>query len=370
MTSPEYWSRLLIALSILGAVLATLFYLLRLYSHHLSAGKLDAGDVFLGLGLILSYGITITTIIGACKFWPPSQVCIKISIIILLRRLLGTVKRVDLLTSFLLVFTAAWGLAALLANTFQCWPPQYFWDKGITGHCIKGQKVLFMTNGSISLLEDVILLSIPIATVWRLQMSAGRKALLTMLFALGGVVCVFSLMRLIEFRKYQTGNLTASGTKERVWTLLEIDIAIVCASVVLMPPLFKRCAHTCKCSYRPAKKPPTISECALFEDHWPFQKHCTNFSHDRCSEVRAQAYRTPSVEASERRTSIAMGDIRIETVIHRDVHDRDVLWSQTESTSFISGTQSVLPGKMGNWVDDMSNVDLTGVGFGRELKPM
>ena len=66
MTSPEYWSRLLIALSIVGAVVATLFYLLRLYRHCLGIGKLDAGDVFLGLGLVLSYGITITTVIGMC----------------------------------------------------------------------------------------------------------------------------------------------------------------------------------------------------------------------------------------------------------------------------------------------------------------
>lgn len=67
MTSPEYWSRLLIALSIAGAVVATLFYLLRLYSHCFSTEKFDASDVFLGFGLVLSYGITVTTVIGMCN---------------------------------------------------------------------------------------------------------------------------------------------------------------------------------------------------------------------------------------------------------------------------------------------------------------
>lgn len=67
MTSPEYWSRLLIALSITGAVVATLFYLLRLYIQCLGTGKLDVSDVFLGFGLVLSYGITITAVIGTCN---------------------------------------------------------------------------------------------------------------------------------------------------------------------------------------------------------------------------------------------------------------------------------------------------------------
>jgi hypothetical protein len=63
MYSPEYWSRLLIALSIAGAVLATLFFCPRLDNHYLSVGKLDIGDAFLGSGLVLYYGITVTTVI-------------------------------------------------------------------------------------------------------------------------------------------------------------------------------------------------------------------------------------------------------------------------------------------------------------------
>ncbi|KAE8395991.1 hypothetical protein BDV23DRAFT_178056 [Aspergillus alliaceus] len=390
MTTPEYWSRLLIALSIAGAVLATLFYFLRLCSHHLSAGSLDAGDIFLGLGLLLSYGITITTVIATFegvgedistlpaktarrvtmmfwitqKFWPPSQVCVKVSIIILLRRLLGTVKIVRSLTIFLIVFTVSWGLAALLANTFQCWPPQYFWNKDVDGYCIHGQKALFMATGAVSLLEDIVLLITPIAIVWRLQMSPRRKILVTILFAVGGVVCVCSLMRLIEFRDYHTGNLSESGTKERVWTLLEIDLAIVCASVVLMPPIFRRCAQSCKHRYHQSKGRLTASEYTEFEDYWPFQKHCTNFSQDRYSEVRAQAYRTPNTHKSERRMSIAPGEIRVETSINRCVDDRDALWPPARSMSLVSGTQMMLTREMRKWSDDMSNVDLTGVGFG------
>ncbi|KAE8154456.1 hypothetical protein BDV25DRAFT_135890 [Aspergillus avenaceus] len=389
MSSPDYWSRLLLALSIAGAVLATVFYILRLYSHSLSSNRLDAGDAFLGLGLLLSYGITITTVIAAVdgvgvdishlppktarrvtllfwitqKFWPPTQVCVKVSIIILLRRLLGTVEKVRSLTVSLLVFTVVWGLTALFSNIFQCWPPQYFWNKQMEGYCIRSQKALFMAMGSLSLLEDVVLLATPIVIVWRLQMAMQKKLLVTGLFSLGAVVCVFSLMRLVEFRDYQTGNLTATGTRERVWTLLEIDLAIVCASIVLMPPLIRHCLDKCRRRRRASSCVTNVSEYAEFLDRWPFSsKHCTNFSQDRCSEVRAQAYRTPVTEISEGRNPVAMGDIMVETAINRDVHDRE-MGLGAGTLSLASREPSTGARETWRWSDDMSNVNLAGVGF-------
>ncbi|KAE8345500.1 hypothetical protein BDV24DRAFT_178242 [Aspergillus arachidicola] len=360
MTSPEYWSRLLIALSTVGAVVATLFYLLRLYSQCLGTGKLDASDVFLGFGLVLSYGITIPTVI-AQEFWPASQVCIKLSIIMLLRRLLGSVTRVLSLTLFLAVFILAWGLATLVANTFQCWPPQYFWNQETGGRCISGEKALFIATGAVSFVQDIVLLAIPFAIVWRLQMEPRKKALLTILFGIGGIVCILSLMRLIEFRYYPTKNLTASGTRERIWTVLEIDIAIVCASVILMPPLFKRCTHTCWKTYHQITSRLTTTECTQVES-WPFQKHCTNFSQDGRSEVRSQAYPASATEVRDRRAEMAGGCIRVETTISRDIDDREVLWPQAGSSSLTSGIQATLAGNK-RLADDMSNVDFSGVGW-------
>lgn len=91
------------------------------------------------------------------------------------------------LTLFLAVFILAWGLAALVANTFQCWPLQYFWNQKTGGHCISGERALFMATGAVSFVQDVVLLAIPFAIVWRLQMEPRKKALLTILFGIGGM---------------------------------------------------------------------------------------------------------------------------------------------------------------------------------------
>lgn len=100
-------------------------------------------------------------------------------------------------------------------------------------------------------------------------------------------------------------------------------------------------------------------------ESWPFQKHCTNFSHDGRSEVRAQAYPASAAEVRDRRESMVGDLIRVETTISRDVHDREVLWPQAGTSSLTSGMLPTLAEEK-RMSDDMSNVDFSGVGFGSD----
>lgn len=64
MTDGNYWRVVLIAVPIVGAAIATIFFLLRLYSRHLTEKQLDIGDLLMFFGLLFSYGVTISTIVG------------------------------------------------------------------------------------------------------------------------------------------------------------------------------------------------------------------------------------------------------------------------------------------------------------------
>lgn len=68
----NYWPRTVIAVSIVGTVVATLSLLLRLYSRRLTNRRLDVSDLFMNLGLLVSYGVSICGIIGECA---PRLVC-------------------------------------------------------------------------------------------------------------------------------------------------------------------------------------------------------------------------------------------------------------------------------------------------------
>lgn len=251
-----YWKNVLTIVPIIGAGLATITYLLRLYGRRMKAVGLHLEDYLMGAGLIISYCVTafvvdskylsfilvlilypnILTIIAAfngvglpiaslpkderqrvqfvcCslydlhsmgtsnisqgswmiqKFWAPSMACVKISIVIFIKRLFSSIRAYVIVSNCLAGFIAAWALAALLTNIFQCTPVQYYYNKDLNGHCMSGQVQFFQVMGSIALVEDVIIFCLPIPVFWRLQVNRRQKLGLTLVFSLG-LLCVGSL---------------------------------------------------------------------------------------------------------------------------------------------------------------------------------
>jgi hypothetical protein len=208
-----YWKNVLTIVPIVGASLATVTYLLRLYSRRLTAAGFFLEDILMGIGLIISYCATAFVVETAFngvgiplknlphderyriqfgswmiqKFWAPSMAFVKISIVVFLKRLLGSVRLYATISNCLIAFIAIWALTAVLVNTFQCKPVQYYYDKSLKGHCMKGQVQFFQAMGSIALIEDVIILCLPIPIVWRLQITFRQKLALTVVFSLGGL---------------------------------------------------------------------------------------------------------------------------------------------------------------------------------------
>ncbi|OQE32939.1 hypothetical protein PENFLA_c001G10456 [Penicillium flavigenum] len=258
-----YWKNVLTIVPIIGAGLATITYLLRLYGRRLKAVGLHLEDYLMGAGLILSYCVTAFVVDTAFngvglpisslpkderqrvqfgswmiqKFWAPSMACVKISIVVFIKRLFSSIRAYVIISNCLAGFIATWALAALLTNIFQCTPVQYYYNKDLKGHCMSGQVQFFQVMGSIALVEDIIIFCLPIPVFWRLQVNRRQKVGLTLVFSLGLLVCIFSLMRLIEFRKFQLTDLAASSAKESIWTCLELDVAIICGCLPFLNPL-------------------------------------------------------------------------------------------------------------------------------------
>ena len=121
------------------------------------------------------------------KFWAPSMAFVKISIVVFIKRLFGSIRAYTIISYCLMVFIALWAITALLVNTFQCTPVQYYYDKDLDGHCMKGQVKFFQTMGSIALIEDVIILCLPLPVFWNLKINARQKIALMIVFSLGGL---------------------------------------------------------------------------------------------------------------------------------------------------------------------------------------
>jgi hypothetical protein len=66
----EYWKTVSVVVVLVFAGLATLAYALRMYAARISSGKFKVEDYLMGIGLLLSYGATVATILSTFGMSP------------------------------------------------------------------------------------------------------------------------------------------------------------------------------------------------------------------------------------------------------------------------------------------------------------
>ncbi|KAJ0426861.1 CFEM domain-containing protein [Aspergillus carlsbadensis] len=167
---------------------------------------------------------------------------IKSSMLLLYLRLFPS-KPLRLTVFITLGITIAWGTATFLAQLFSCSPIHYFWNKWDgehEGRCTD-HNVLLLAHAIVNIVLDVVVIAIPMPVLVRLHMSREKKVGMCVMFAVGIVVTVVSIFRLVEAVGF---NSTINPTKDFVpvgmWSLLEIDIGIMCACMPGIRALCKR----------------------------------------------------------------------------------------------------------------------------------
>jgi hypothetical protein len=83
--------------------------------------------------------------------------------------------------------TIGWVIAINGVSIFQCNPIKKAWlGPAIAGTCIN-LKASFIGNALPNILTDIAILCMPIAQVWKLQVSNAQRASLIFMFLLGGL---------------------------------------------------------------------------------------------------------------------------------------------------------------------------------------
>lgn len=113
------------------------------------------------------------------------QVFAKTSILLLYLRVF-TRRWFTIACNIGIVFMTLHGIAFILAVSFQCNPVESIWDPEVKGKCIDLTAVGF--SGAIfSIVEDIVILILPIPEIIKLQMSTNKKWGLVLLFSIGSL---------------------------------------------------------------------------------------------------------------------------------------------------------------------------------------
>ncbi|KAL4781208.1 ribosomal protein L36e-domain-containing protein [Aspergillus varians] len=124
-------------------------------------------------------------------------------------------------------------------KVFQCIPRSKIWDIDTPGHCVNINFPI-ITTAAINVVSDFMMLSLPIACVWRLKMSSKRKIGVSAIFAAGIFGWFASIMRLqVSIRGIYTKDRTYDWYPEFLWTTAEVTCGIVASCLPALPSFFQ-----------------------------------------------------------------------------------------------------------------------------------
>ncbi|KAK5213276.1 hypothetical protein LTR20_009396 [Exophiala xenobiotica] len=148
----------------------------------------------------------------------------------------------------LMGISVGFGIANTFAMIFQCTPIPFFWQGWAgetTGTCIN-INLFSWIRAAVEIGLDIAVLSLPIPMLLKLDMSWRKKIQVIMMFSVGFVITIISILRLrslIQFAK--TTNPTFDNSPAVYWSVLECDMFIICCCMPSTRNLLKRIFPTC-----------------------------------------------------------------------------------------------------------------------------
>ncbi|XPS77123.1 hypothetical protein M3J09_009157 [Ascochyta lentis] len=116
-------------------------------------------------------------------------------------------------------------------TVFACTPIQSFWDRDIKGKCLDVGAIGF-ANSANAILQDSIILILPMPSLSKLQMKSWRKVAVAFMFAVGAFGCITTIIRLHALSGFRISlDPTWDYTDVTIWTGAELAAGIVCASL-------------------------------------------------------------------------------------------------------------------------------------------
>ncbi|KAI1151960.1 CFEM domain-containing protein [Nemania diffusa] len=188
------------------------------------------------------------------------EVALRTSVLLFYMRVFSNgqgLRRIFLAT---LIISNILSVGFFLFNTFQCTPVSFFWlgwDKQHAGHCIPPDKVA-LSGAIIDLFWTILIILLPLPTILRLKLPGYKKFVTTVMFTFGISTITIMGYRFTTFAAYSTSdNPTISGVEISLWSAIELDVALICACLPSVYPLFLRVIHRGHTS--PVNTPPALA---------------------------------------------------------------------------------------------------------------
>ncbi|ETS78334.1 hypothetical protein PFICI_10396 [Pestalotiopsis fici W106-1] len=156
-------------------------------------------------------------------------------------RVFRNVKAMRIAYWVCIVLTGAWYAFQVFGFMFSCNPVAGFWDKSIKSTCNITSKIgsttgFFYVNAAGTLVIDIVVLVLPIPTIWNLKLRTRQKWAIFGIFAVGGIVPAITIGRMASLHDLDTNGIVNSG----IWSLMEMCAGIATAALATIRLLISR----------------------------------------------------------------------------------------------------------------------------------
>ncbi|KAF1364417.1 hypothetical protein EJ07DRAFT_100167 [Lizonia empirigonia] len=274
--NPEHrgWDSSIVLLVVMG--ITFLVYIARMWARLGFEKNAGWDDTLMSIAMVPLLGLTISVVLAIRLYgfqwhvWDQTKetlvttrqitmsieinyvVCttlIKISILVFYRRMTAS-----LTINFVywvwgsIIFCAIYGIVFVLLVAFTCTPANGFfyifdtaWRSQNELTC-RNEGVIIVSVAAISTVQDFIICLLPVFLIWSLQIPKTQKFALCGIFGLGLVTCVCGILRTYyaTYLYYYTYDITWYAYYGWIWTALEADLAVICASAPALKVFFRR----------------------------------------------------------------------------------------------------------------------------------
>jgi hypothetical protein len=186
-----------------------------------------------------------------------------------------------------LVYIVLNSLAIFFLTLFSCTPISGFWNRDVKAKCLDVQGLAY-ANSASAILQDIVLLVLPMVFIRHLQMKRYRKIFVGLMFAIGTFGCIATIIRLRTLLSFGFSlDPTWDYVPVTIWTELELAAGFVCVSapsiriliVRSLPKRFKDFLSQVTHSSRSRSNPPS-NPSQQREREWKKPSSWINISQD------------------------------------------------------------------------------------------
>ncbi|KAI9933721.1 hypothetical protein ASPWEDRAFT_167993 [Aspergillus wentii DTO 134E9] len=193
--------------------------------------------------------ITLKTILPLEALYGIVMGLIKTSIMLFVTRIFGTKRNFKISVAVTMAIVWMWAISVILETFLLCRPLALNWDMTVPGKC-GNRNAAYVVAGILNLITDLMVMALPLPHIWKLQLNIAKKIALCSVFCMGLLVSVISIIRLKALMDIDFNDITHSVQLGVMWTVLEPELAIICANMPLMKVILSRAMPTIFSSQR------------------------------------------------------------------------------------------------------------------------